>query len=175
VKGVVSSVRHEPDGDYHVDVRPDPGYRRLLDEGNRLHQGGALVTEIMPGQRLPVPAIGEHVQVFGTWVYDTAHGWNEIHPIWVIDYLDRGVSRYRLPPAVPEFDPDAGDTPPSTPTSPPSNGGCTSGYSPCLPPASDYDCAGGSGDGPEYVTGPVRVTGPDPYGLDADADGIGCE
>jgi hypothetical protein len=55
----------------------------------------------------------------------------------------------------------------------PSNN-CTPGYSPCLPPASDYDCAGGSGDGPAY-TGFVRVTGSDPYGLDADGDGVGCE
>ena len=54
-------------------------------------------------------------------------------------------------------------------------GNCTSGYSPCLPPASDYDCAGGTGDGPEFVSGPVRVTGSDPYGLDSDNDGIGCE
>ena len=51
---------------------------------------------------------------------------------------------------------------------------CTAGYSPCLPPASDYDCAGGSGDGPEY-TGYVTVTGSDPYGLDSDGDGAGCE
>jgi len=55
----------------------------------------------------------------------------------------------------------------------PSNN-CTPGYSPCLPPASDYDCLGGTGDGPEY-TGFVRVTGSDPYGLDADGDGVGCE
>lgn len=52
---------------------------------------------------------------------------------------------------------------------------CTPGYSPCLPPASDYDCAGGSGDGPKYVYGTVRVTGSDPYGLDADKDGYGCD
>ncbi|CAN5770434.1 hypothetical protein BH20ACT23_BH20ACT23_26850 [soil metagenome] len=52
--------------------------------------------------------------------------------------------------------------------------GCTPGYSPCLPPASDYDCIGGSGDGPEY-TGTVTVTGDDPYGLDSDNDGVGCE
>jgi resuscitation-promoting factor RpfB len=52
---------------------------------------------------------------------------------------------------------------------------CTSGYSPCLPLASDYDCAGGSGDGPKYVVGPVQVTGSDPYDLDADNDGLGCE
>ena len=56
-----------------------------------------------------------------------------------------------------------------------SDGNCTSGYSPCLTPASDYDCAGGSGDGPEYVYGVVAVTGSDPYGLDADNDGYGCE
>ncbi len=55
---------------------------------------------------------------------------------------------------------------------PPSN--CTPGYSPCLPPASDYDCAGGSGNGPAY-TGFVRVTGSDPYDLDADGDGLACE
>ena len=45
---------------------------------------------------------------------------------------------------------------------------------PALPPASDYDCAGGSGNGPEY-TGFVTVTGSDPYGLDTDGDGVGCE
>ena len=56
----------------------------------------------------------------------------------------------------------------------PGGGNCTAGYSPCLPPASDYDCIGGSGDGPEY-TGRVTVTGSDPYGLDSDNDGIGCE
>lgn len=55
----------------------------------------------------------------------------------------------------------------------PSN--CTPGYSPCLPPAYDYDCAGGSGDGPKYAVGPIRVTGSDPYGLDSDGDGVACE
>lgn len=56
----------------------------------------------------------------------------------------------------------------------PAPSSCTPGYDPCLAPASDYDydCAGGSGDGPGY-TGPVRVTGSDPYQLDADADGDG--
>jgi hypothetical protein len=55
-----------------------------------------------------------------------------------------------------------------------SGGNCTPGYSPCLPPASDYDCAGGGGDGPKY-TGRVQVTGSDPYGLDSNGDGVGCE
>ncbi|MFL5332448.1 MAG: PASTA domain-containing protein [Geminicoccaceae bacterium] len=52
---------------------------------------------------------------------------------------------------------------------------CTPGYSPCLAPAYDYDCAGGSGDGPKYVYGVEHVTGSDPYDLDADGDGYGCE
>lgn len=48
-------------------------------------------------------------------------------------------------------------------------------YRPCLPLASDYDCPGGSGDGPEYAPGPVEVIGTDIYGLDANNNGIGCE
>jgi micrococcal nuclease len=39
----------------------------------------------------------------------------------------------------------------------------------------DYDCAGGSGNGPNYVQGPIRVLPPDPFDLDRDGDGIGCE
>ena len=57
----------------------------------------------------------------------------------------------------------------------PAPASCTSGYSPCLSPASDYDCAGGSGDGPGYASGPIYVTGSDPYDLDYDGDGVACE
>jgi hypothetical protein len=61
-----------------------------------------------------------------------------------------------------------------------SNGGtatCDPNYKgACLDPdASDYDCPGGSGDGPKYVQGPVTVVGDDHYRLDADGDGVGCE
>jgi hypothetical protein len=53
---------------------------------------------------------------------------------------------------------------------------CDPNYSgACVPIASDVDCAGGSGNGPAYVTGPVRVIGTDIYRLDNDGDGIGCE
>ena len=44
----------------------------------------------------------------------------------------------------------------------------------CVPIVSDVDCAGGSGNGPEYV-GRVNVVGPDVYDLDRDGDGVGCE
>jgi hypothetical protein len=45
----------------------------------------------------------------------------------------------------------------------------------CVPIAYDVDCAGGSGNGPAYVSGPVTVIGSDIYGLDRDGDGLGCE
>ena len=52
---------------------------------------------------------------------------------------------------------------------------CHPSYSGCLDPnAYDYDCAGGSGNGPRY-TGRVIVYGYDEFGLDRDGDGIGCE
>ena len=53
---------------------------------------------------------------------------------------------------------------------------CDSNYSgACVPIASDVDCAGGSGNGPAYVAGPVSVVGNDIYGLDRDGDGVGCQ
>lgn len=64
---------------------------------------------------------------------------------------------------------------PPAPPPPTQEDNCTPGYSPCLSPASDYDCAGGSGDGPAYADGPIYITGSDPYGLDADGDGVACE
>ncbi|MCA2209161.1 hypothetical protein LDL21_19035 [Nocardia sp. NEAU-G4] len=60
------------------------------------------------------------------------------------------------------------------PPPPPPPRECHPSYDPCVPTAPDADCAGGSGDGPAY-TGPVRVIGPDEYGLDADGNGIGCQ
>jgi len=58
----------------------------------------------------------------------------------------------------------------------PANPNCDPNYSgACVPIASDVDCAGGSGNGPAYVAGPVYVIGTDIYGLDRDGDGVGCE
>jgi flagellar hook assembly protein FlgD len=56
---------------------------------------------------------------------------------------------------------------------------CTPGYSPCLVyhGGADYDCYGGGGNGPYYTKPGVvyRVTRSDPYGLDANHDGWGCQ
>jgi hypothetical protein len=76
------------------------------------------------------------------------------------------------PPPPPPPPPTTVAVLPVVPQPPP---GCDPNYTGCVPIASDVDCAGGSGNGPAYVEGPVRIIGADPYGLDADGDGIGCE
>jgi beta-lactam-binding protein with PASTA domain len=70
--------------------------------------------------------------------------------------------------------------PPPAPPSPPTTrqaGNCDPAYpGVCLhDDIGDYDCAGGSGNGPNYVDGPIRVLPPDPFDLDRDGDGTGCE
>jgi len=82
------------------------------------------------------------------------------------------------PPPAPKTTPTAAPRPTPTPmaTKPATSGACDPNYAgACVPIASDVDCAGGSGNGPAYVQGPVQVVGTDIYKLDADNDGIGCE
>lgn len=68
------------------------------------------------------------------------------------------------------------DTPLEPPTTEPeteappdeSDPNCVPGYDPCVPPyPPDLDC--------DDVDGPIRITGDDPHGFDADGDGIGCD
>lgn len=66
-------------------------------------------------------------------------------------------------------------TPTEQPVKPKPTCSCHPSYSGCLKMnAGDYDCSGGSGNGPNY-TGPVQVYGSDPFDLDQDNDGWGCE
>jgi hypothetical protein len=51
-----------------------------------------------------------------------------------------------------------------------SSGSCEPGYSPCLPVVTDLECS----QIPDSKK-PIRVTGSDPYRLDADGNGLGCE
>jgi micrococcal nuclease len=62
-------------------------------------------------------------------------------------------------------------TPPPTPTPVPVAPSCHPSYSPCLPIVGDLDCA----DIRAMGVAPVRVLGSDPYRLDGDNDGLGCE
>ena len=57
----------------------------------------------------------------------------------------------------------------------PTTSNCHPSYSGCLKMnAGDYDCSSGSGNAPNY-TGAVEVYGSDPFDLDRDNDGWGCE
>jgi hypothetical protein len=109
VSGTVAEVRHEPDGDDHVNLHLDPVFTYLLNTRNGSGQIGNLVVEVVPadkpgctvgqpprpasgsydygtctGADITSPAKGQHVQVTGPYVLDTAHGWMEVHPAWAI-------------------------------------------------------------------------------------------
>jgi hypothetical protein len=65
---------------------------------------------------------------------------------------------------------------PAATSAPASN--CDPNYSgACVPNVypSDVDCAGGTGNGPYYVRGPLTVIGTDRYGLDGNNDGVACQ
>jgi hypothetical protein len=69
----------------------------------------------------------------------------------------------------------AAPAPPPPEAQPEPQPACDRNYSGCVPVASDVDCQGGTGNGPAYVAGPIRVIGSDIYGLDRDGNGIACE
>jgi hypothetical protein len=107
VAGVVESIRHEDDGDFHIDLALDAPYRQMLDAANRTYQHGWLVLELVPADQTGCtvgqpprptsgsydygictgaderpPSLGEHIWVTGPYVIDHWHNWTEIHPIW---------------------------------------------------------------------------------------------
>ncbi|TDP99386.1 MULTISPECIES: G5 domain-containing protein [unclassified Leifsonia] len=84
-----------------------------------------------------------------------------------VDQVTSVGSRQPAPPPPPA---------PAPAPAPAPGGGCDPNYAgACVPIASDVDCAGGSGNGPAYVQGPVTVVGSDIYDLDRDGDGTGCD
>ena len=83
--------------------------------------------------------------------------------------LGRRLDRALASPSRPDCRKAAAPVPlvePPRKTSAPANN-CKSGYSPCLPIVADLDC----GD----IGHAVTVTGNDPYRLDRDGDGTGCD
>ena len=60
---------------------------------------------------------------------------------------------------------------PVVPSPPSPSGNCHPSYTPCLPVTGDLDCA----DVRALGVAPVRVGSSDPYRLDGDGDGFGCE
>lgn len=81
---------------------------------------------------------------------------------------------YRPPPPPPTLAQAESPPLPATQKEPASE--CDPNYTrDCVPIASDVDCAGGSGNGPAYVQGPVYVVDEDIHDLDRDGDGVGCD
>jgi hypothetical protein len=78
VTGWVAGIRHEADGDYHIELAEKP-------TANRAH---SVVCEIVPQRPLKPPVKGRHVTITG-WVYWDGHHLHEpgrgtqweIHPV----------------------------------------------------------------------------------------------
>ena len=70
VEGIVDKIAHQPDGDYHVIVRPQ-----------YVPVGPALITEFIPEIKLPIPKEGDHVKIWGIVRLDILHNWWELHPV----------------------------------------------------------------------------------------------
>ncbi len=70
VEGIVDKIAKQPDGDYHIIVRPqyDP-------------VGLYLVTEAIPEITLSLPKEGDYIKIWGIVRFDTLHNWWEIHPV----------------------------------------------------------------------------------------------
>jgi hypothetical protein len=95
--GTVGFIHPAPDGDVHICLKLDKGEERLLNQKNIDHANGYLVVEVVCvgpvilqssaldacrgyKNNVQIPQSGWHVTVTGSWVQDTDHGWNEIHP-----------------------------------------------------------------------------------------------
>src|SRR6266508_4232014 len=175
VSGYASTLRNVPDSEkeavYSRYGIPHVPYAHEVDHLISLELGGSnAITNLWP----------EPYQ--GTWgarTKDTLE--NRLHALVCAGQLSlvraqhleatNWVAAYRRylgtpPPATPATSP-SGPTVSSGPTTP--TGGCEPGYSPCLPRVTDLDCS----DIPDSKK-PVKVTGSDPYRLDADHDGWGC-
>jgi len=97
ITGTVQHLIYEADGDIHIRLILDSPYLYMLNSVNASQQYNCLVLEpicattitqadaVAPCSGLTntvyIPAVGEHVQVTGSYVTDNDHGWNEIHPV----------------------------------------------------------------------------------------------
>jgi hypothetical protein len=99
VTGTVEAVLTEDDGDRHIWLTPDQAYKSLLAPGNHRGAGShhGLVLEIICVGRITQADVGDactgyhndvtipkahgHIRATGWFVFDTAHQWNELHPV----------------------------------------------------------------------------------------------
>jgi hypothetical protein len=96
-RGTVVEARFEADGDAHILLKVDKGQEYLLNDMNYEKQRGLLVIEPVCATLIDnknpevecegfvnnvyLPRVDEHVEIIGSFVLDTKHSWNEIHPV----------------------------------------------------------------------------------------------
>lgn len=101
--GVIAESSADDDGDQHFLLKLDKGQAGLLNKRNLKKKGGNLVVEIVCANPVmlkkvkktcngytnpvPIPAVGSHVRVTGTYVIDGHNGWAEIHPVSRMDTI----------------------------------------------------------------------------------------
>jgi CarboxypepD_reg-like domain len=102
VTGVIATQHSSDDGDIDMQLTVDPPFANLLNKGNMANLNGNLQIEAICQARVhddnpaagrscagfmgsvPIVPVGTHIQVTGSYVLDTNHGWMEIHPISVL-------------------------------------------------------------------------------------------
>lgn len=70
VEGIVDKIAKQPDGDYHIIIRPQ--YVPI---------GLYLVAEAIPEIKLPLPKEEDHIKIWGIVRFDALHNWWELHPV----------------------------------------------------------------------------------------------
>ena len=117
VANVVQIEGPNADGDMDIWISPDPGYTALvgspqnIENGRRYRFGGSFSIE--PGPRdgrttdpytgeegpphLPLPNVGDKVDVWGAYVFDSSHGYYEIHPVFSISISSDGGNTWEGP------------------------------------------------------------------------------
>jgi len=108
VSGYINSMAQEADGDVHVRLDVDKQYKGMLNSANINDEYGTLVCEPVCyyavsqsdaksscldfTNKVKLPNVGQHVIITGKYVYDSDHGWNELHPVTSIEpYVATGV------------------------------------------------------------------------------------
>ena len=98
LRGVVVMPIPQFDGDYHILVKPDPGYEWVEPAQPLVNAEVMCVVPVMQDgppaqtcahwhQDIAVPAPGAHVEIAGAYVDDGGHGWHELHPVTSIEAL----------------------------------------------------------------------------------------
>jgi len=84
--GIVDSLTLQESGDQRIYVRHDSQYAKLIAVGNSNYHNTLLIVELIPEDqtRVPVPAVGQHINFVGPWVYHTDRNENATYPVWSI-------------------------------------------------------------------------------------------